>query len=217
MGEGGASTYQNSCERGCGAGCGNRSVMGAASNAADSTRRYSDGMSLYQYGQCDPVNRIDGDGTISEACCNNMLAQAMKDPGVQAIYGKAKTSKDGLGIPCLGVAKCKKSCIGGPSGRYNPFTRNVSMCADQLSNNQGDFNQILVHELTHAESVCGWWKLGCKNCMTEEKRAYYKAGECFNDVDCTNMAWGSCTMSVSCSDIFDKPSNYVGVGWPPRP
>ena len=93
------------------------------------------------------------------------------------------------------------------------------MCAKDLGSSisQASFNQILHHELIHAESICGWWKLGCRNCMIEEKRAYYKVGECSNDSDCTDRAWGSCKTSLSCSDLQDDKSNYLGVGWPPAP
>ena len=93
------------------------------------------------------------------------------------------------------------------------------MCAkglgDQVS--QAAFTQILYHELIHAESICGWWKLGCKNCMIEEKRAYFKSGMCWDDSSCTDMAWGSCKTSLSCSDFLDNKNNYLGVGWPPAP
>ncbi|RLA99079.1 MAG: hypothetical protein DRG83_13610 [Deltaproteobacteria bacterium] len=93
------------------------------------------------------------------------------------------------------------------------------MCAKGLGNqiSQARFTQIVYHELIHAESICGWWKLGCKNCMIEEKRAYFKSGMCATDRQCTLDAWGSCKASWSCSDLFDNWKNYLGVGWPPKP
>lgn len=143
------------------------------------SNQYADGPNLYQYVRSNPVNKVDPQGTISMACYNHRLKKAKVDPKVQQAITAARSKKCCLGIPRLGKVKCKKSCIGGVSGRYNPFSRNISMCAKGLPNgiSQARFTQIVYHELIHAKSICGWWKLGCKNCMIEEKRAYFKAGQ----------------------------------------
>ncbi len=191
-------------------------AMGRAAPASSS--QYADGMNLYAYVRSNPVTRVDPNGLISKACCDKMLQEAKKDPVVWDWYhNKAGKATDALGIRCLGDVSCQDSCVGGPSARYNPVTRNVTMCADKLSANQNWFNMILIHELTHAQSICGWWKLGCRNCMIEEKRAYYLSGECSDDNYCTSRAWDSCTLSLSCSSLLDNWQNYLGVGWPPRP
>jgi hypothetical protein len=174
-------------------------------------------MNVYLYVQSNPVNKVDPHGLITVECCYDMLGKALADPNVGAAYDKANAAKDGLGIPCLHLVKCVKTSIGDPAGAYNPFTRDVLMCADNLSTNQNVFNTVLLHELIHAESICGWWKLGCFNCMIEEKRAYFLAGECTTDAICTDRAWESCKLSWSCSDRGDDKNNYIGLGWPPAP
>jgi hypothetical protein len=200
-------------------GCAKKSCSPASFSCASSAifrktqarAEYMDGMNLYLYEKSNPLNRVDPHGLISVRCCWDMLGKALSDPEVGAAYDAAKAAKDSLGIPCLGIVKCNKSCIGGPLGRYNPFTRNISMCADILSASQTEFNQILLHELIHAKSICGWWKLGCGNCMAEEKRAYYYSGGCWDNESCTRAAWRSCITSLSCSNLGDSYKNYLGM------
>jgi hypothetical protein len=180
--------------------------------------RYSDGMNLYEYVKSNAVTNKDAFGKMSLACCNDMLTESFGKYEIARMVVTASGSRDGLGIPCLRRVKCKESCMNDVSGGYNPISRNVSMCARGLGYvGQGEFDQILIHELIHAMSVCGWWSPGCRNCMIEEKRAYFLSGMCTDDETCTQLAWGSCKASFSCFDLLNKWENYLGVGWPVNP
>lgn len=174
------------------------------------------GLNLPAFARNQPSVLLDPMGLMSiEDCARDMQYALQGGARISSLYQALKKAKDRFGIPCLRSVECLSCCLPGIRGFYNPVFRSVGLCAENLGSN-ADLRTVLEHELYHAESVCGWWKLGCENCMKEEKRAYYLAGQCTNDSDCTQAAWESCLASLSCSSILDKWQNYLGAGWPVR-
>ncbi len=164
-----------------------------------------------------PCNRPEADRIgISKDECKKAVKEALKDPRIKALYKRAIGGADSLGIPCFreGNISCITCLWPWIGGGYNPVSRGIIVCRNRVSS--GYIRELIHHELIHAISMCGWVKLGCKNCMIEEKRAYFMAGRCHTDLECSEKALDSCKARLACS-VFAKHENYIGIGWPPRP
>jgi RHS repeat-associated protein len=153
---------------------------------------YADGLNLYEYGGSDPVSRTDPFGDIvSLEECESTVAAISDDPSLKELYDKARTKKNFFGA-CLKKMKCKKCCRAPLMGIYDPFKRQVTLCA-QNNPNADELKRTIRHELIHAISMCGdAMPKSCKACMEEEIRAYYWAGDCDTRERCAKRAWGSC-------------------------
>jgi RHS repeat-associated protein len=187
-------------------------------NHSSVSQHYTDGMSLYEYVRSCPLIRTDPQGLITLACCKELLPKVLGKPPLEALYKKAKTKTDAKGRPCLKRIKCKK-CKPGVMGYYKK--RKIVACAHEGPGcNLKKFVMYVKHELIHAIVKCGSEFKDCKDCMIQEKQAYYWSGFCFSDsaeTGCTKMAWDSCTKGWKppCDTEKETKEDYLGVGWPP--
>lgn len=106
--------------------------------------------------------------TSSRKCKNNcdaVLKRLMnEDPDVSAVL-KLFTGK--CSRPSI---SCSATCGEGIGGSTDPNSREVTLCA----NDDADYKQILIHELTHARQLCN--KPKNKDCTTNlrmEMEAYF--------------------------------------------
>jgi hypothetical protein len=88
--------------------------------------------------------------------------------------------------PCLRDIKCVR-CLSGECG-YNAWSGVISICNWHISSITA-MRQLFRHELSHADSACRTLMLNCRDCMREEKKAYWRAGQCTSNRECTYMTW----------------------------
>ena len=110
--------------------------------------------------------------------------------------------------------KCKECCKGNVGGTYSPISGKITLCASNASGSlsENKLRSILRHELSHAESLCRKSDYDCKSCMIEEKKAYWRAGQCTDDGSCSRRAYQSCKHYLGCK--FKKPEDFYGIGDP---
>lgn len=174
------------------------------------------GMNLYEYAGSAPVLDSDPYGLMTEEECKQFVQEMKTGGALFNLYWNVKLAKGGP-WPfhekfCLDDVKCK-CCEVGWMGWYEPYSRDLTLCYNNLMDEQ-EATEITYHELIHAYSICGKPISSCKQCMIEEKRAYYLSGSCHDKRSCTNMAWDSCCRGLG-SPCFGKNKElYQDVGWP---
>jgi len=171
------------------------------------------GVNLHCHCENGAVNTVDANGlSITKTDCENARERYMALPWVQQLLHR----RSGDLLPCLMGIACK-CCNDDEGGHYQPVFRQLTICWNHIGS-PTDLEQLFKHELSHAESLCGVVPLTCQLCMIEEKRAYFRAGQCKKDRDCTYAAWSSChNTNPGCmleEFLGVGPEDYLGDGWP---
>lgn len=174
------------------------------------------------------INRIDVNGLYSPRCeCRKL--RLIANAWSRVLRLKART-RFGRGLlHCITRIRCKRRCSGSRGGTYNYLTGVITLCENNSSGPRTppELMGTLKHELAHAASRCRNPPLTCGQCMREEKQAYYRAGQCWDDRSCTIRAWGSCRSKIYCWRPYPRnpyiylnrrrPRWYVRIPRTPNP
>jgi hypothetical protein len=169
----------------------------------------------------DAVNKWDRLGLQAQGCtnCDNVLKRAEQWELVKKL--KVQKSAKNPTLPCLTVLRCQSQCpngMGFAGGWYAPGPGEIVLACQGGGKKEftvAEIEQVLRHELAHTESQCRDTPGDCDSCMKEEKQAYFRAGQCKTDQECTQRAWGSCTQDGLTNPCKDKKmEDYYGVGDP---
>ena len=185
---------------------------------------YRDGMNLYFYVHNSPINAVDSYGLISVQACNDDVSAARKNPKAKKILQKISDLK--CATPTFTCCECKS----GEGGHTDPTTGNVTLCANNISN-QGGIKagtvviEDIVHELTHALDRCKKKDCfsDCKCRACSEIKAYDQSGacskggslrngyktyrECIEHYACASLDGTGC----SCDDVKNQLSTCMGL------
>jgi hypothetical protein len=133
---------------------------------------------------------------------------------------KSGKSWDRLGLfskYCLNKISCRKSSPHGFAGEYHYQSGNISLyaCAKLRSGvytafTESEIRSTLVHELSHAESLCRSVYETCEDCMVEEKKANWRERACRNNASYTAEAWKSCHFQKFCHGRSEHEFTSVG-------
>jgi hypothetical protein len=143
---------------------------------------------------------------------------------------KGIKNKKHQGKPCISDISCKTinpasifTGVAAEGGEYNEKSGIISVyscytCMDTNASLQNysleQLKSIILHEFSHAESICRQSPgQSCESCMIEEKRAYWRSGQCINNKDCTAKAASSCASGIFAQACQGKKTeDFYGVG-----
>jgi RHS repeat-associated protein len=184
------------------------------------------GLNVYEAMGNSLIGMVDPDGRSTEQDCRSLISHVEATEFVRELRRRGRErcrGAGGIGVgaclpvkdPCVTKIYCK--CCDSGDGAYRPITGTIMVCWGP-NVKISTMEKTLWHELGHADSLCRRVPMTCADCMKEEKKNYWRNGECRKDRTCTDQAWESCANFCTLERLLGKTADdyRAPFGWPPE-